>query len=97
MITLKITALGNETLVAACDEELLGQTFREGKLKIEIKESFYKGNPANCKELSKALEEATIANLVGEKTVDCAIKCGVIDKNNVIYIEKIPHAQMVRL
>lgn len=97
MITLKITMLGDETVVAACDEELLGQTFREGKLKLEVKESFYKGNHANCEELSKALGEATIANLVGEKTINCAIKCGAIDKDNVIHIEKIPHAQMVRL
>lgn len=97
MITLKITSIGKEILLAACDEELVGQTFRDGMLKIDVKESFYKGEPADCLELSSALKKATIANLVGEQTVRCAIECGAIDKNNVIYIKNIPHAQMVRM
>lgn len=97
MISLKLKTIGKEKVVAACDEELLGKTFREGKFKLEVKESFYKGSSANCKELSKALKEATIANLVGEETIQCAIDCGAIDKENVMRIEKIPHAQMVRI
>jgi len=97
MISLKLKDVGKEKMVAACDEKLLGKTFREGKLKLEVKESFYRGDSANCKELSKALKEATIANLVGETTIQCAIDCGAIDKENVIRIEKIPHAQMVKI
>lgn len=81
-------------LVAACDRDLLGKCFREGGLKLEVAENFYKGSLASCKELADMLKDATIANLVGERTVRCAISKGFIDEKNVIKICGVPHAQM---
>jgi hypothetical protein len=43
------------------------------------------------------LENATIANLVGEIAVKCAIELGLIDPECVIKIKGIPHAQMVKM
>ncbi|MEX2753333.1 MAG: DUF424 family protein, partial [Candidatus Freyarchaeota archaeon] len=36
-VYLHIRRVNNEIMVAVCDEEILGKTFREGKLKIEVK------------------------------------------------------------
>jgi hypothetical protein len=92
---LKSYSVDKETIVAVCDSELIGRTFSEGELRLSINEDFYKGQPANEHEVIKALEEATIANLVGERAVTCGIDSGVVDKNCVIVIDGIPHAQMV--
>ena len=35
--------------------------------------------------------------IVGKRTVDCAIKIGLIDPECVLKIKGIPHAQMVRM
>jgi hypothetical protein len=86
-----------ELMVAACDRELCGRTFTEGKLSIEVKEDFYKGEQCGEEELGKLLKEATISNLVGEVAVSCGIKAGVIDSSSVITIQGIPHAQMVMM
>ena len=86
-----------ETFIVACDSECLGKTFREGKLKLEVSEEFYRGNKGTYEDLIKGLAIATMANLVGERTIECATKSGFIGKENVIRIQGIPHAQMIRM
>ena len=94
-IYLKSYSVNKEILVAACDSELIGRTFCEGELHLHVNEDFFKGQPANENEVKKALEEATIANLVGKRSVTCGIDSGVVDENCVIMIGGVPHAQMV--
>ena len=97
MIYVKIYRVQGEVLLAACDEELLGKTFREGELKLEVKERFYKGELVEEDALETLLEDATIANLTGERCVSKAIALGYVERDRVLYIEGIPHAQMARL
>ncbi|ADT85156.1 MULTISPECIES: DUF424 domain-containing protein [Thermococcus] len=96
-IYVKVYRVQGEVLLAACDEELMGKTFREGELKLEVKERFYKGELRDVEDLEKLLEEATIANLVGERCVGKAIELGYIDKDRVLYIQGVPHAQMAKM
>ncbi|HIP74796.1 MAG TPA: DUF424 domain-containing protein [Thermococcus paralvinellae] len=96
-IYVKVYRVQGEILLAACDEELIGKTFREGELKLEVKERFYKGELRDVEELEKLLEEATIANLVGERCVGKAIELGYVDKNRVLHIQGVPHAQMAKM
>jgi len=92
---LKSYIVNKEILVAVCDSELIGRTFREGELHLSVNQDFFKGSPADEHEVKKALEDATIANLVGEQSVACGIDSGIIDEHCVITIDGIPHAQMV--
>lgn len=86
---------GEEILVAACDEAILGETFKEGKTRIEIREEFYRGEPVDGDDLEARLARATIANLTGEETVQAAIDLGYVDEANVLWIDGTPHAQFV--
>ncbi len=97
MISIKKYKQGNDLLIGACDEELIGKKFEEGSLQIDVSKSFYDGERVSSDVLKKFLEEATIANLVGKETVDCAIKIGLVDPDCVLKIKGIPHAQMVRM
>ena len=94
---MKIYKQGTDILIGACDEELIGKKFREGKLQIDVSKEFYDGERISMEVLKKYLKNATIANLVGEKTVNCAIKLGVVDLECVMKIKDVPHAQMVRM
>ncbi|HWQ49937.1 MAG TPA: DUF424 family protein [Methanosarcina sp.] len=94
---IKIYKNGEHVLVAACDKEVLGKTLKHGKNVVEISRAFYEGEYVSEEELKKALEEATTANLFGEKTVKFAIKCGLIDPDSVIIIDGVPHAQTFRV
>jgi len=94
---LKIYKNGEHVLVAACDKEVLGKTLEHGNTVVEVSRAFYEGEYVSEEELQKALKESTTANLFGEKTIKCAIKCGLIDPDSVIIIDNIPHAQIFRI
>ena len=94
---IKIYKNGEHVLVAACDKEVLGKTLKHGNTVVEISRAFYEGEYVSEREFKKALEEATTANLFGEKTVKFAIKCGLIDPDSVITIDGVPHAQIFRV
>ncbi len=97
MISIKIYKQGNDILIGACDEKLIGKKFVDGKLQIDVSKEFYDGERITVEVLKKYLENATIANLVGEQTVQYAIKLGLVDPDCVLRIKGIPHAQIVRM
>ena len=83
-------------LIAACDLELLGKTLEDGDICIDVREGFYGGERVDAAILSTLLEMSTMANLVGKRTVGLAIKIGLVDKECVIMIKGVPHAQTLR-
>lgn len=87
----------NGFMVAICDAKLLGQTFRQGKLKLDVSQKFYGGRLCTVDEAMMALADADIGNLVGKTTIEAAIEKGLVDSEAVIYFGKVPHVQMVRL
>lgn len=93
---LRIRETRGKVLVAICDEDLFGKELKKGKLKLDVRRSFYEGKKADISECLKALEDATVANMVGS-IVDHAIEAGFVDSKNVIKIGGVPHAQMVRM
>jgi hypothetical protein len=94
MIDIRIHYLGKEIMIAACDSNLLGKRFKEGKLVLNASKEFYgNGFKGGRERLKKELERTTIANLIGEEAVSCAIEAGFINKERVIKVKGIPHAQ----
>ena len=96
MISVRVYRRGSDTLVAACDKELLGKTFREGNLRLEVT-SFYEGEDADEEMLLNRLSFCTVANLVGKKTVAAATEHNLISGDCVITIDGVPHVQLVKM
>lgn len=86
-----------ERMLAACDESLLGETFEEGNMVLDVTESFYGGEIIEAEELKDKFAASTIANLVGEESVKTALEEGFGFEENVLKIEDIPHLQIVRM
>jgi len=84
-----------EIIVALCDKELVGKKLSDGELRLHVNPRFYKGEIVDEQAIEEAFKSATIANIVGEKSISLAMKKGLILKNNIIKVEGIPHAQMV--
>ncbi|MEM3527597.1 MAG: DUF424 family protein, partial [Candidatus Bathyarchaeia archaeon] len=42
-VYVKVYVKDRQKLVAVCDSNLIGKTFREGKLKLEVTSKFYEG------------------------------------------------------
>lgn len=96
-IVAKIYHQQGEVLLAACDEDILGESFEEGELQLQVHTSFYDGFKVDENGLIKYLESSTIANLVGEHVIQCALKAGLITNDCIIRIQGIPHAQILKL
>lgn len=88
---------GVQRLVAACDPELLGSTHREGKFKLDVPASFYDGLRVDAEGLGSYLRSATVANLVGKRSVAVAIDLGLVDPAHVLIVSGVPHAQFLVL
>lgn len=88
---------GKERVLAACDAELVGKSLAEGKLRLHVSPEFYDGFKGDEEALAAYLSRCTIANLVGQRTVDLAIELGFVAKENVLTIQGVPHAQWALL
>lgn len=84
-------------LVTVCDRGLLGETFEDGAVTLSVTEEFYGGEPADPEAVIEALSRATVANLVGEATVELAVEEGFVDEENVLEVEETLHAQYLQL
>lgn len=96
-ICLKTHKQGKETLVAVCDSEILGKEFREGGLHVDVCIDFFGEERSSLSEFEAALRFATMANFVGCKAVGHAIRLGYVDEENVLSIDGVLYAQMVRM
>ncbi|MBU3940965.1 MAG: DUF424 family protein [Nanoarchaeota archaeon] len=85
---------GDRTVVAICDEDLIGKTLEDKKAYIKVTKRFYKGEKKKEKEVAVILQEATNINIIGKKSIAFAIKQGVLDKEAVRKIKGMPHAQI---
>jgi len=89
-----------DTVLAMCDEELIGKKIKsdDNSHKIEVSEHFYKDKLIEDEETAvKLIDSCTIGNLIGPRIVALAKKHGFITEENVISIGGIPHAQFVKL
>jgi hypothetical protein len=99
MFRLKIYRVQGEILVAVCDSDIVGMTFRDEErgLKLEITEKFYGSEDVDSNKVREYLQKATVANISGRKAVKLAVEAGIVDKDRVLIIGGCPHAQMVLL
>ena len=97
MIRARLHRRGDEWLLAACDEELAGQTFSEGKVKIVLSEKFYGNEPMTEEVLGERMESVTMMNLFGDKAIAVGIEKGYVSPENVIVVAGVKHAQVILL
>jgi len=96
-VYVKVYRVSGEVMVAMCDEEVLGVKVREGDIILDVNPSFYKGTLMDVEDAVKILDEATIANIVGENSVRLAVENGIVHKDSVIYVSGVPHVQLVKM
>ena len=83
-------------VVAICDSDLIGKQFEEGKFQLDIKENFFKGDEIDEKKAIELMqdynkEDATF-NIIGKKSIQAAIKAGIISKQGINKINNVPFA-----
>ena len=95
MIFVRMHPHPGEMILAACDEEILGKTFRGGGAKITVSQTFYGGDLVTEEVFIERTRSASIMNLVGNAVVDRALAEGIVSPESVIVIGEVKHAQVV--
>lgn len=95
MIVTEHKSIGGRTVVAVCDDNLIGRRIEDEKRQIDLSSDFYKGEKKTKEEVLKIFERADIINLVGKESVGLAVDAKIISKNWIIKIKGVPHAQAV--
>ncbi|MDD4245041.1 MAG: DUF424 family protein [Candidatus Methanomethylophilaceae archaeon] len=97
MIAVRIHAGKEDMLLAACDEDLVGKEFREGRMRLKVSKEFYMGELVSEETLVERLKSVSVINLVGERAVSVAVEQGLVDPECILIIDGIKHAQAVKL
>jgi uncharacterized protein len=77
-------------LVNICDEELVGRTVTEGKLKVHLSREFYSGEVVDRGEALRLIRTCSIVNLAGSRSVSLAVDNRVGSPEAVREIEEVP-------
>ncbi len=97
MFAVKVYIRDTETLLAACDEELLGRTLRSDGARLTVSKIFYHGDVVDECRLKEMMSAATSMNLVGGRTISAARELGLVSESGTIVVEGVEHAQVVRM
>ncbi|HEV2166376.1 MAG TPA: DUF424 family protein [Thermoplasmata archaeon] len=95
-IVMRVHKVRSEFVVAACDAELLGRELPVGTAgrTVKITSQFYGERTVSSEELVWALRRATIANLLGERTLALATSEGFLAPGATGTLGGVPHAEI---
>lgn len=89
----------SRTVVAICDENLLGKKFTEGIKQLDVRESFYKGEKLTKSEVISIMKyefkSDSTFNIVGKESIQTAIEAGIIGKNEFSKVKNIPFTLII--
>ena len=97
MFYVKFHKAEGRTIVAICDGDLLGKKFSANGMKLEISERFFNGERKSRKEVEDVLRNCDNLNLVGKNIIELAVSIGIVDRENVKFVDNVPHVLVVGL
>ena len=89
----KVHKADTKKIVTIVDSDLIGKKFEEKNLQLDLTVDFYKGEERTEEEIKDITKDAYIVHLVGEESINFGLKMGWLDKDNIIKIKNIPHAE----
>ncbi len=92
MFSFRVHRSGKEVVLAVCDSEILGRTFEEGEVILDVNEEFYGGGTGGPEVFSA---EFTSMIVVGRKAVAEAVRRGLVRKT--AKVSGIPYAFVFRV
>ena len=82
-------------IVAICDSDIIGKKFEEDRLQLDLTKKFYHGEAKNKEEVKKIMMTARHLHLTGKGTVAIAAEMNLVNPKKIIFIDNIPHAEIM--
>ena len=96
---MKIHKSAKGTILALCDEELIGKVLEDKNRYIDLDKyrSFYIGESVTKDQVKNSVTSFSSANIVGKKSVDLMIELELVHPDEVVYIKKVPFVQIYKI
>jgi uncharacterized protein len=88
---------GADIILAVADKDIIGKKYEEGDLVLDVTREFYSGSEAAADEIVEFARKSDIINAVGNEIIKVLIDEDLVDKNMVLKIEGVSHAQVIRI
>ena len=86
-------------IVAICDSDLIGKKFEEEKFQLDVKGEFYNGEETSEEKTIEIMQnmskEDSTFNIAGKKSVNAALKAGIISQKGIKEIQGVPFAMIL--
>ncbi len=82
-------------LVVITDADIIGKKFEEDRLQLDLTKKFYHGEPKNKEEVKKIMMTARHLHLTGKKAVAIGVEMDLVNPKKIIFIDKVPHAEIM--
>ncbi|MEM1682978.1 MAG: DUF424 family protein [Ignisphaera sp.] len=96
MYYVKIHHINNNSIVAICDEEILGKVFKEGDIILDVSPNFYKGERVDFETVLRIIEEGEIVVVTGRRIIKKLSQLGLVNEDYALKVEDQLHIQIIR-
>ncbi len=86
-----------DSVVAVCDEDIVGKKFFENDLVVDVDSDFFGGKPASVDEILDAVRGASSVNAVGNDVVGLLVERGVVSATGVRVVDGVRVAHVYRV
>lgn len=94
MFIVKIHKGPHGEVLVISDKEIMGKRFEEGKLQLDLSKEFYQGEEMDDEKIKELVKSAYILHLTGKKVVKFFVDLGLVNKENVLFVDGVPHAEV---
>jgi hypothetical protein len=95
-MNMKIHQTGTGEIIAICDAELIGSTYEDEKACVTITPDFFGTEEISADKVEKTLREGGNITMVGTKTIAFAREIGILSEEDIILIQGVPYATILR-
>ncbi len=85
----------NGTIVVISDQNIVGKKFLEGKRQLDLTVPFYQGKEESEQEVVELLHQGYILHLTGKAIIALAVEVGLVQAEQILFVQGVPHAQVV--
>lgn len=82
-------------LLVVTDADIIGKKFEEDRLQLDLTKKFYLGEQKTKEEVKQLMLTARHLHLTGKGAVAIGVEMDLVDPKKIIFIDKVPHAEIM--
>lgn len=93
---IKIHRAQGYSIVAICDEEIIGKVFKKDEIVLNVSPYFYQGEKKDFEEILEIIKNADMIVATGRRIISKLIEIGLVHKDFALDVEGQHHVQIIK-